>query len=238
MSGYPLFFPFTCRTHEKLLISTVLIMVPPSRRVHQTLHPPTTAAVVTHMWQCYLSLFVIFSFPLALSVGLALLLPPASFHRSELLQVVRRHPGALVMLYSEALVYVFSLVHGFFPSAIPFGRIVAGLWTRRRYRRSHIFHLRLDRFKRLQQSNPYTVFVVPIQGPSVPLVVSNDTTVGDVLTSLAVRGLQSASSRETHLYTSGRNPRALERHERLGDLAIGALSHLHVRCLVLGKVNL
>lgn len=58
------------------------------------------------------------------------------------------------------------------PEILPLARIAQGLLTQRRYRRHHVFHLRLDRLRRLvyhPTATVYTIFICPFSGPTIPL---------------------------------------------------------------------
>ena len=57
-----------------------------------------------------------------------------------------------------------------FPRLLPFDQVFKGIFLRYKYRRWHISHTRLDRFRRLVDTqNLYTVFITTSYGPTLPL---------------------------------------------------------------------
>lgn len=94
--------------------------------------------------------------------------------------------GATILIAYFAVIYIsWSMLHFFFdfrvsnsfcivsvllPHFLPFDRVINGLFLRYRYRRLHISHMRVDRFRQLvKRQNLYTVFITTASGPTFPM---------------------------------------------------------------------
>ena len=75
--------------------------------------------------------------------------------------------------YMNLDVNLYDTASVFSPCLLPLDHIVNGLVLRHRYHRSHISHMRPDRFRRLvRMESLFTIFIAPPVGRTVPLCES------------------------------------------------------------------
>ena len=217
-------------------------------------------------------MFLVFGFPPLLVMLLASLLPFVSPKvLKTCIAVVEVSPlgvtaliayfFVVLALWSRSLSLYFKLmtysVHGtaivLFPRLLPFDQVFKGIFLRYKYRRWHISHMRLDRFRRLVDTqNKYTVFIAMPYGPTLPLctfwffsvahtllilgsVVSDSTTVQDIERELARRCLFPIYHKDLpYISINGSCSRSIKSSDTMGGLSAGPLSHLQIRCRFLG----
>jgi hypothetical protein len=144
-----------------------------------------------------------------------------------------------------------------FPASIIYPRFLAlhqlfgSFQPRQIYHRTHVSHMRTDRYARLVHLRYFTIFILGISDRSVPirecdtnlckvrwliciLVATTETTIDDILITLQIRGLFHPSDIGYGLYTATSRFRKLVGAETLGDLGAGPQTHFHLRYLLLG----
>ncbi|KAF9038806.1 hypothetical protein BDZ89DRAFT_1110304 [Hymenopellis radicata] len=100
-----------------------------------------------------------------------------------------------------------------------------------RWHRSHVSHLRLDRFRRLVKDEAATVFIMGISASSVPLLVTPQTTGWDIMNYLQIREFLPSvlSATVWRIYVPGQ-----QLPVSLAEMGVGPLSHLHLRFTLRG----
>ncbi|KAH7918799.1 hypothetical protein BV22DRAFT_1199825 [Leucogyrophana mollusca] len=112
------------------------------------------------------------------------------------------------------------------PDLLAFHRISA---FAHHYHRSHPSHIRTDRMGRSACLNARTVFILGAASHTTAIMVTNRSTVSDIMDTLLARGLVPAHYRQSHfLCLPGFFGRRLDWDELLSPFVV-SLSHLHLR---------
>ncbi|EIM78971.1 uncharacterized protein STEHIDRAFT_164144 [Stereum hirsutum FP-91666 SS1] len=151
---------------------------------------------------------------------------------------LKSHPVYILVVYFFLITLLIAIVSVAAPNVLRLHQIYRSITIHPFYHRSHWFHLSLRRRKQLIAKNPYTVCITSPNGLAVCLVVTDDTTAGDILQLLIGKRLvPGISSQSVHLtsalHTDNHHSGRLNPSTKMGELDMDDSSHTHVRCLSL-----
>ncbi|KAJ3832704.1 hypothetical protein F5878DRAFT_646546, partial [Lentinula raphanica] len=147
-----------------------------------------------------------------------------------LLRTIGVHGSAigLVVIYGYMVGTEMALVQAFYPSIVKLHQVIP--FTSFRYHRSHISHMRIDRFERLLTQPLFTVFVEGAT-TTIPILVLPSTTVTEIKEYLiALKALPSDFwYRKAGYLVIPRRFKPLLGNETLQSLGLGPLSMIQLR---------
>ncbi|KAI5886568.1 uncharacterized protein SCHCODRAFT_02101143 [Schizophyllum commune H4-8] len=142
---------------------------------------------------------------------------------------------AIVLLYIELLVAIFSAILFLFPNFFAYHRISSAVCPPRRHR-SHWSFMSLRRLRRLIRVDSYSILLRGTQGGTASFVVDSTTTVGQLKQQLIARHHvpdDCWAYRRAVLIKPGRRL-PLCSWETMAEIGVGAGAHLELRFLCIG----
>ncbi|KAH9836703.1 uncharacterized protein C8Q71DRAFT_759300 [Rhodofomes roseus] len=213
----------------------------PKQAIRAVLGPSTAKTVAAQGWVWFTYSLALFLVPLAIVIPAASVCVTYVGPAEELLWLALVLPMVYLYVVSAIIIYAGLC----FPATLHFERVLPAA-TRLIRRRSHVSNIRPDRFKKLVQSKPYTIFVhgtgtsAEQKTRSTALLVYGHSTVTDIWHALQTRRLIPASADSTCFLTSTKqllSDRSAA-SETLRSIGLGPLSHLTLRVRVCGGSEL
>ncbi|KAF5332340.1 hypothetical protein D9758_017443 [Tetrapyrgos nigripes] len=210
---------------------------PRLERVRPVLSPTSTRAIACHIFAWFFSVFGVASVPFAI---LYVLLWSSSF-KSQVIDIFgwfsidSTAMGLMgVYIYMAMLFLVWAQL--LFPAGFHLQQVRPTQSFR--YHRTHVSHMRIDRFRRLTQAQPFTIFAQGFGKKSIPILVTSNMNVADIKNHPVHQQYVPAGlwDRIRTIVTVPGRFKPIPDEDTLASLAVGPLSHVQFRVLMPGGV--